>query len=167
MVLGGKKNFILDYKFPEETDVGSTQEMGPTYEPQNNEPGTHSEEHRVTNEVRNVCKNCIKLSSTLKLHPHMHKCDVCTKSFKVPSRVKRHLRTHTGERPYQCDRCEKCCKQSSHLKEHQLTHKPERPFKCNLCTKAFKMSCRLKAHLRKHTGEQPVKCDKCKKHFTQ
>lgn len=39
--------------------------------------------------------------------PALHSCSVCGKDFPYASKLQRHLRTHSGERPFPCAACEK------------------------------------------------------------
>eukprot|EP00064_Thunnus_orientalis_P014040 superscaffoldBa00002383_g14081 len=49
-------------------------------------------------------------------------CNYCPKSFKKPSDLVRHIRIHTGERPYKCDECGKSFTVKSTLDCHVKTH---------------------------------------------
>lgn len=46
----------------------------------------------------------------------------CGRMFKRMEHLKRHLRTHTLERPYQCQRCKKRFSRSDNLTQHLRTH---------------------------------------------
>ncbi|EKM52829.1 uncharacterized protein PHACADRAFT_31267 [Phanerochaete carnosa HHB-10118-sp] len=46
----------------------------------------------------------------------------CGRMFKRMEHLKRHLRTHTLERPYQCQRCKKRFSRSDNLNQHLRTH---------------------------------------------
>jgi uncharacterized C2H2 Zn-finger protein len=46
-------------------------------------------------------------------------CTFCGKIFQRTGDLKRHIRSHTGEKPYKCDMCEMAFVQSAHLKRHQ------------------------------------------------
>ncbi|UXI22732.1 transmembrane protein 245-like [Sarcoptes scabiei] len=46
----------------------------------------------------------------------------CNASFKDSNRLRHHLYTHTGERPYKCDVCDSRFKQAPHLNKHKKIH---------------------------------------------
>lgn len=54
----------------------------------------------------------------------MFRCplDTCSRLFKRLEHLKRHVRTHTQERPYVCQRCHKRFSRSDNLTQHLKTH---------------------------------------------
>lgn len=56
---------------------------------------------------------------------HNFQCPHCTYASPDTFKLKRHLRIHTGEKPYECDVCQARFTQSNSLKAHKLTHNSE------------------------------------------
>lgn len=92
-------------------------------------------------------------------------CDTCGKEFDRPSLLERHIRTHTGERPYVCDFCNKGFSTSSSLNTHRRIHTGEKPHVCKTCGKCFTASSNLYYHRMTHVKEKPHPCEKCTRSF--
>ncbi|XP_053083653.1 zinc finger protein 236 isoform X2 [Pangasianodon hypophthalmus] len=108
----------------------------------------------------------IKDKSTLELEPKFpNRCQYCPKSFKKPSDLVRHVRIHTGEKPYKCDECGKSFTVKSTLDCHIKTHSGQKLFTCHMCSTAFSTKGSLKVHMRLHTGSKPFKCPYCDQRF--
>jgi len=64
-------------------------------------------------------------------------CGLCGKKFVCVTTMKRHLVTHTGEKPFSCKVCGKKYTQKGNLRVHERTHRNDRPFECNICHQKF------------------------------
>lgn len=73
----------------------------------------------------------------------------------------------SGPRPYRCDICQRSFRELSTLRKHEQLHRADRPYVCTTCGKSFLWSSNLKVHERVHTGERPYKCKICHRCFTQ
>lgn len=82
--------------------------------------GSNNEKKAIMNDCKTIATDD-KLESVLERPGNM--CNYCDKTFSKKSLLERHLRVHTGERPFSCDLCGKRFTQSNALKAHLKAHK--------------------------------------------
>ncbi|KAF7650638.1 hypothetical protein LDENG_00122920 [Lucifuga dentata] len=161
---------------------------------------------RHTGEKPYHCKHCemsFSVAAALAYHTKkkhsegkMYECQYCKALFAQSIELTRHVRTHTGDRPYVCRECgkgysqasgltihlqtfhnlsephdcQKCSLSFSSLEEHrqhiQEFH-PKEFHKCSSCHKVFTSAALLEKHRATHTGIKPFICDLCNKSYQQ
>ncbi|XP_053306063.1 early growth response protein 4 [Spea bombifrons] len=91
-----------------------------------------------------------------KPHEKAFACPVesCIRSFARSDELNRHLRIHTGHKPFQCRICLRNFSRSDHLTTHIRTHTGEKPFSCDLCGRRFARSDEKKRHGKVHLKQK-------------
>eukprot|EP01083_Nonionella_stella_P143443 445919_1 len=75
-------------------------------------------------------------------------CTYCKKRFKKNAQLIIHLRTHTGERPYDCSYCEKSFARKGDCIRHEMLHSGAKPYHCHYCKQQFARKDYLNNHKR-------------------
>ncbi|XP_026213292.1 early growth response protein 1-like [Anabas testudineus] len=81
----------------------------------------------------------------------------------------RQCKTPPHERPYVCpaDGCDRRFSRSDELTRHVRVHTGQKPFQCRICMRSFSRSDHLTTHIRTHTGEKPFACPECGRKFAR
>ncbi|GMT09021.1 hypothetical protein PFISCL1PPCAC_318 [Pristionchus fissidentatus] len=104
------------------------------------------------------CQSVLSSLTALRKHklvhaPKIYGCTQCDRSFAERTKLTRHERSHTGEKPYKCvfPGCEKVFAHSFNLTTHMKLHSDERPFVCQICGRSFAKNSNLRVHAVTHS----------------
>ncbi|XP_028839442.1 early growth response protein 1-like [Denticeps clupeoides] len=95
-------------------------------------------------------------------HERPYACPVeaCDRRFSRSDELTRHIRIHTGQKPFQCRICMRNFSRSDHLTTHIRTHTGEKPFACDICGRKFARSDERKRHTKIHLRQKDRKMEK-------
>ncbi|XP_062582509.1 uncharacterized protein LOC134244266 [Saccostrea cucullata] len=94
-----------------------------------------------------------------------YSCEHCNKRFSRMDKLRLHVRGHTGEKPFKCDICNYRAVDNGSIKKHMAIHSDDKPIKCQTCPYSCRTSSQLVVHLRRHTGDTPFSCLYCDSKF--
>ncbi|XP_059911473.1 zinc finger protein 513-like [Gadus macrocephalus] len=96
--------------------------------------------------------------------PKAYACTLCAFVSRYSNHLKRHMRTHDGQKPYRCGVCPYASAQRVNLERHARTHTGEKPYRCPQCSYACSSLGNLRRHQRMHAAqERPQRREKEKK----
>ena len=82
---------------------------------------SESEDDSDSENESNAARNHENLGNEpIKLGPQKYGCPFCSKIMRSPSDMKRHILTHTGEKPFSCNKCEMSFNLKGNLKTHMM-----------------------------------------------
>ncbi|XP_022920021.1 gastrula zinc finger protein XlCGF8.2DB-like isoform X3 [Onthophagus taurus] len=157
---------LLDYKIESNFMVGQQSEEFL------NEHSYNKGKERTTLKC-NYCEKIMKTPGGFYRHLRIHtgekpfQCQLCQKKFSQQSNLWKHVLIHTGERRFECPECSKKFSQRANMQKHMMVHTGEKPFGCNVCFRTFAQRANLNKHIRIHTGEKPYSCKYCNRQFAQ
>ncbi|XP_045554467.1 zinc finger and SCAN domain-containing protein 2 isoform X3 [Salmo salar] len=157
----------------EEEKIGKPVSNGDRVETSSTSRDQQQEDHRAKRSHHCPhCEEIFPILSKLKVHLKVHTGENRYsytdggKNFTTSKALTVHQRVHTGEKLFSCSDCVKCFTTSTRLKVHQRTHTGEKPYSCSNCAASFSLLRNLKRHERIHTGEKLYSCSDCAARFS-
>ncbi|XP_039284114.1 oocyte zinc finger protein XlCOF6.1-like isoform X4 [Nilaparvata lugens] len=155
--------FIKEEEYVEQEAEGCSVESEPKMWPSNcstSETANTTEVGELNAHSISPVEKCTEPSVTGK-KIKLYSCADCSFETTWFGNLKRHMRKHTGEKPFSCELCDYKSAWSNALKLHIRRHTGETPFSCKYCDYKSAQSTDLMKHIRTHTGETPFSCEYC------
>nr|XP_018899138.1 PREDICTED: ras-responsive element-binding protein 1-like [Bemisia tabaci]XP_018899139.1 PREDICTED: ras-responsive element-binding protein 1-like [Bemisia tabaci] len=184
------QTFKQFFKAEDENAAGeASEEEEEGFMPGSTSEGNISGSDENKSEPENSSTGQVKKKSAYSLAPNRVSCPYCSRKFPWTSSLRRHVLTHTGQKPYKCPQCPLLFTTKSNCDRHlQRKHSspvqaaevnpvdcnkpnsalnfttrnvPERPYKCKNCpSSTFSTLDNLKKHMsEKHNGK-PVESER-------
>src|SRR5438445_787864 len=120
------------------------------------------------NTINTMEKSNIQLDKIEKVYSQRDKKKLCPECHKRFENLARHMRIHTGEKPYQCNLCDKTFADKANCDRHEKTIHLDKTQNANTkkCPICSKMVTHLTRHQKTHTDERPFQCRFCEKKFS-
>ncbi|KAI1883589.1 hypothetical protein AGOR_G00233130 [Albula goreensis] len=116
--------------------------------------GTFAMDSAATEKQPRARKSPNNSNGPVKVKPFPCPVENCDRRFSRSDELNRHIRIHTGHKPFQCRICLRSFSRSDHLTTHTRTHTGEKPFSCDVCGRRFARSDERKRHGRVHLKQR-------------
>ncbi|XP_052791502.1 uncharacterized protein LOC128225640 [Mya arenaria] len=134
----------------------------------------HLEKMTISTAKNILCKKCgqtleeVRSFETHNVTEHGHfTCLICLSTFTSRNNMKRHIRLHTGVKPYRCHKCSESFSRNDDFKRHLLRHSFQKPYRCATCQTGYADRVGVKSHMMKDHGTASFHvCSHCGECFT-
>ncbi|XP_078522515.1 zinc finger and BTB domain-containing protein 38 isoform X2 [Lissotriton helveticus] len=82
-------------------------------------------------------------------------CNVCQRSYRTMSSLRRHTNVHSWRKTYPCHYCNKVFALAEYRTKHEIWHTGDRRYQCIFCLETFMTYCILKNHQKSFHGIDP------------